>query len=158
MPSVLFVCSANRFRSPLAAAFFSRLLESSKSQLDWSVSSAGTWAEPGLPPDGRAVQDARSWGLDISPHRSRQVNARILSQSNLILVMEAGQKEALQIEFPLQREKIYMLSEVVEDIAYDVPDPFSSEDVTHQEISKELLDLVKRGFNNICNLALAVNK
>jgi protein-tyrosine phosphatase len=107
-----------------------------------------------MPPDARALQDARDWGLDIKAHRSRQVNANILSQSNLVLVMEAGQKEALQIEFPWEREKIYLLSEAVEGASYDIPDPFGTDGPTHQEIANELCVLIERGFENICNLAL----
>jgi protein-tyrosine phosphatase len=120
------------------------------------VGSAGTWAQPGLPPDGRALQDARGRKLDIKAHRSRQVNAVLLSKSNLVLVMEAGQKEALQVEFPKEREKIYLLSEVTEGISYDIPDPFGPDSGTHQEIAKELYELIKRGFENICKLALDI--
>ena len=138
MPSILFVCLANRYRSPLAAAFFCQCLEQASERGSWSVGSAGTWAQPGLPPDGRALQDARDRKLDIKSHRSRQVNAILLSQSNLVLVMEAGQKEALQIEFPKDREKIYLLSEVTDGISYDIPDPFGPDSGTHQEISNEL--------------------
>ena len=158
MSSILFVCLANRYRSPLAAAFFYKCLEQVADRGSWAVSSAGTWAQPGLPPDVRAIKDARDWGLDIKTHRSRQVNAILLSQSNLVLVMEAGQKEALQVEFPKEREKIFLLSEVADGIPYDIPDPFGSEGGTHQEIAKELCELIKRGFENICNMALDTHK
>jgi protein-tyrosine-phosphatase len=154
MPSILFVCLANRYRSPLAAAFFRQCLGQSSDRGSWSVGSAGTWAEPGLPPDVRAVKDARERGLDIKAHRSRQVNAVLLSQSNLVLVMEAGQKEALQVEFPKEREKIYLLSEVADGIPFDFPDPFGPDSAPHQEIANELNELIIRGFENICKLAL----
>ena len=153
MPSILFVCLANRYRSPLAAAFFNQCLEQTTNLPDWCVGSAGTWTKPGLPPDGRALQDARDWGLDIKAHRSRQVNAVLLSQSNLVLVMEAGQKEALQVEFPKEREKIYLLSEVADGIPFDIPDPNDPE-TSHEEIANELCELIKRGFKNICQLAI----
>ena len=157
MPSILFVCLANRYRSPLAAAFFCQCLDQSEDRGNWSVGSAGTWAQPGLPPDARALQDARQKGLNIKSHRSRQINGNILSISNLVLVMERGQKEAIQIEFPKEREKIYLLSEVATGIPYDIPDPIGPDSATHQEIANELYELVKRGFQNICNLALSSN-
>ena len=154
MPSILFVCLANRYRSPLAAAFFSQWLGQAADRGSWSIGSAGTWAQPGLPPDARALQDARDKGINIKSHRSRRVNAALLYQSNLVLVMEAGQKEALQVEFPKEREKIYLLSEVADGIPYDIPDPFGPEGATHQEIADELYKLIKKGFDNICNLAI----
>ena len=42
MPTVLFVCTGNLHRSPLAAAFLRRLLQESK-LAGWQVESAGTW-------------------------------------------------------------------------------------------------------------------
>jgi protein-tyrosine-phosphatase len=154
MPSILFVCLANRYRSPLAAAFFNKCLEQAADRGSWVVGSAGTWAQPGLPPEAMALKAARDRDLDIKSHRSRQVNANILSMSNLVLAMEAGQKEALQVEFPKERNKIYLLSEVAEGIQYDIPDPFGPDDGTHQEIANELYELIRRGFENICNFAL----
>lgn len=153
MPSILFVCLANRYRSPLAAAFFCQRLEQIADHGSWSVGSAGTWAQPGLPPDARALQDARDKGIDIKSHRSRQINAALLSQSNLVLVMEAGQKEALQVEFPKEREKIFLLSEAAEGKLYDIPDPFYPGGATHQEIAKELYEVIRKGFRNICDIA-----
>ena len=67
--------------------------------------------------------------------------------------MEAGQKEALQVEFPKEREKIYLLSEVADGIPFDFPDPFGPDSSTHQEIANELYELINRGFENICKLA-----
>ena len=154
MPSILFVCLANRYRSPLAAAFFIERLEQVADRGSWSVGSAGTWAQPGLPPVARALLDARDKGLDIKSHRSRQVNADLLTHSNLVLVMEAGQKEALQVEFPKERGKIFLLSEAADGIPYDIPDPFGPDAATHQEIANELYELIKRGFEKIYNLAL----
>jgi protein-tyrosine-phosphatase len=142
----------------LAEAIFSGFLHSTKAAGDWIISSAGTWAQPGFPPLNEAMEDAKRMKLDISRHRSQQISARLLSQNNLILVMEAGQKEALQIEFPQYKEKVYMLSEIVEDAPYDIPDPVSSGEVTHQEIANELFELIKRGYNNICNMALTAQK
>jgi protein-tyrosine phosphatase len=155
MPSVLFVCQANRFRSPLAAAYFVHCLEQQVADREsWSVGSAGTWTEEGLPAESSAIKFASGWGLDLKAHRSRQVNANIISQSNLILVMEASQKEALQIEFPKERSKTFLLSEMVDGKLRTIPDPFGPEGVPYQEIILEIFDLIKHGFDRICQLAL----
>ena len=47
----------------------------------------------------------------------------MLKESDVVLVMEEGQKEAIQNEFPFAQNKVHLLSEVVEGVAYDVPDP-----------------------------------
>jgi protein-tyrosine phosphatase len=153
MPSVLFVCLANRFRSPLAAAYLHRCLEKFPGSEDWSIESAGTWTEEGLPADKRALKEARGWGIDLKNHHSRQVDAAMIARNNLILVMDAGQKEALQIEFPKARSRIYLLSEMADDTSRDVADPYGPGRVPHNEIIVDLFDLIKRGLDRIIRLA-----
>src|SRR5512141_235703 len=104
MPSVLFVCTANRFRSPLAAAIFSRALEEENNREiaslihrtgPWKVRSAGTWAIPGQSVIPEAYQAAQKLGLNLADHRAERVSVQLLSAYDLILVMQASQKEAL---------------------------------------------------------------
>ena len=66
--------------------------------------------------------------------------------------MQAGHREALQIEFPETGERIYLLSEVVERRSYDIPDVLDSEEAI-LEVSRELYELVRRGRDSICVLA-----
>ncbi len=90
MPSILFVCTANQFRSPIAAAKFSCLLGKDELTKEWTVDSAGTWAEEGLPVHPKAIQAATKLGLTLSEHASREVNKDILNKADLIVVMEHG--------------------------------------------------------------------
>lgn len=162
MPSILFVCSANRFRSPLAAGIFKQALQEAESEPNtsftvgnagsWKVGSAGTWTTPGQPVLMETYEAAKSLGLDLSNHRSVQVSEGLLSEYDLILVMQNNQKEALQSEFPQLSEQIYLLSHVVERGSYDIPDAHDSQqEVT--EISAELNELIRNGMRYICVLA-----
>ena len=158
MPSVLFVCTANRFRSPLAAACFIKALEEKhpETAASWIVGSAGTWAASGqsvIPPVSVAAQRL---GLDLSHHRSARVSGPLLSAYDLIMVMQASQKEALQNEFPSLREYIHLFSSVVERCSYDIPDSFDS-DQDIETISLELSELIRRGLPNILVLATALH-
>lgn len=152
MPFVLFVCTANRFRSPLAAAFFRGALKNSAGEDAWRVDSAGTWAAPGLPPLAEVSLIARKYGLDLTWHRSKPVTEALLSASDLILVMESGHREALQAEFPSVDGRIFLLSQAAEDRTYDIPDLTDSVDAMF-EIAANLSDLIQMGSENICRLA-----
>src|SRR5512139_3130406 len=156
MPSILFVCMANRFRSPLAAAFFRQRMEERAGYGSWNVSSAGTWAEPGLPVLEQLMEIARQYGLDLSGHRSRRVDRELLAGYDLVLVMQASQQEALLIEFPEFRRSIQLLSKVVESRIYDIPDP-SGRGEDMPEIAAELDDLIRQGFEPICELAVSLH-
>jgi len=154
MPSILFVCTANQFRSPIAAACFKRKYESYGWQSKWRISSAGTWALPGSPALPEAVQCASRLGLSIQAHRAVPIDARLVSEQDLILVMEAGQKEALQNEFAPFRNRIFLLSEVIGDHAADVLDPVAYPDIPPFEIASQIKEMIERGYYRICAQAL----
>ncbi len=153
MPSVLFVCTANRFRSPLAAAFFRKALADFAVTGTWNVDSAGTWTVPGLPILPEVPLIARKYDLDLVRHRSKPVTEALLAAQDLILVMEAGHREALQNEFPSNSERVYLLSQAVEDRTYDIPDLIDSVE-SMMEIGINLYDLLQNGYGNICSLAV----
>ena len=147
MPSLLFLCTANRYRSPIAEASFKAELIKREQAQNWDVSSAGTWTKDGDPAMSDAIQKAAQLGLDIQAHRSRAITEDILQEVDLVLVMEQGQKEALQSEFPLQKEKVFLLSEVSTGIAYSIPDPVMEKDVG--DVPKEICDLLLKNYEKI---------
>ena len=158
MPSVLFVCTANRFRSPLAAACFRKVLEEGQNEdvASWMVGSAGTWAAPGQPVIPAVLIAAQKLGIELAAHRSARVSRQLLAEYDLILVMQASQKEALQSEFPALSDFIYLFSHVVERGSYDIPDALDSDqDVV--TVGLEMDALVRRGVNYICVLATALH-
>ncbi|MCB0073827.1 MAG: hypothetical protein KDE20_20305, partial [Caldilineaceae bacterium] len=120
MPAVLFVCTANRIRSPLAAALFQRRLAAGEDAATWRVASAGTWADDGLPAMAAAQQVAAEAGLDLSEHRSRRVEELDLADFDLILTMTTGQAEALRVEMPGHAARILPLTQAALGLAYDV--------------------------------------
>lgn len=157
MPSVLFVCSANQYRSPLAAAFFRRELETRGQLQDWTVESAGTWALPGYPAAAQAQQAALVAGLNLSGHVARQVNLELLSSFDLVLAMESGQVEAMRVEFPAFTNKIRLLAEVAAGKSYNIPDPFLYDEES-SNVAVELGDLIQQGFERIVTLASALHE
>jgi protein-tyrosine-phosphatase len=158
MPSVLFVCTANRFRSPIAAAWFARRAQKEGDAQSWSVGSAGTWAEPDLPVIPSAKWMADHLGIDLEAHKSRRINLELLAQYGLILVMEHSHQEALLVEFPEIKDRLFLLAKVAAGVAYDVPDPFVLQDETFLDIARELSDLIDNGFDEICLLARQVQR
>ena len=153
MPSVLFVCTANRFRSPIAAAWFLRRLQKEVPAQAWSVGSAGTWAEPGLGVVPSSKWMADELGLDLNAHRAIRIDCELLNGYHLILVMEEHQREALLVEFPQLKDKVFLLARIGDGVEYDVPEPDGLPGDTFLDIAHEVCRLVDKGFQEICLLA-----
>lgn len=152
MNSILFICTANRYRSPIAAACFQAELMKRGQEMSWSVGSAGTWAIDGYPAMPDAVLEARQLGLDIREHRSRLITADMLQESDLVVVMERGHKEALQVEFKAYRHKVVLLSEITEGNSYDIADPVM--DSRNADVGPQICGLIQAGFEKICARAI----
>ena len=151
MYSILFVCTGNQFRSPIAAEAFREQLLHDGRAAQWHVYSAGTWTSTGRKALPEALNLAKAFGLNIEGHATRGLEAGILDQADLILVMEAGHKESIRVEFPFTRNKLYLLAEVIEGMDYDIPDPAASMDEA-REIIRELVEMIRKGAGRIYRL------
>jgi protein-tyrosine phosphatase len=151
MYSILFVCTGNQFRSPIAAEVFREQLVRDGQSTKWQVYSAGTWTTTGRRAPLDAIRLARSFGVNIESHSTRALDKGLLEGADVILVMETGHKESIQVEFPFARNKVYLLSQVVEGVAYDIPDPAGSS-AEALEMIGELVEMVRKGAGKIYQL------
>ena len=151
MRKILFVCTGNLYRSPLAAAFFVRKLQENNNQKGWEVGSAGTWTVTGKSVPQEVLLAAEKFGLDLKDHTTSMLDASLLAAQDLILVMEQGHKEALSVEFPSARNKIYLFSEAVDGQKYDIPDPLKSGQAI-DALAADISELMERGHLKIVDL------
>lgn len=148
MGSVLFVCTANICRSPMAMALFQGRIQADPDLHDWRTGSAGVWAVDGQRASRLAVETMARRGLDLTFHRSRCVNESILAGYDLILVMEASHKESLLVEFPQFSGKIYLLSEMVQN-TFDIDDPYGGSAEEYETAAQEIDALIEQGLPEI---------
>jgi protein-tyrosine phosphatase len=145
MPAILFVCTANQFRSPIAEAYFVSKLSSLGNTDSWTVSSAGTWTPLNLPAHPKAVEAAVKLGLDLGAHRTREVTAD--------LAMERGHKEALESEFPQIHGKVMVLGNTGNDSEVGIPDPARDNFSRSFEIAGMICKSIDKFFSRIIRLA-----
>src|SRR5437763_4745189 len=121
--SVLFVCTGNICRSPIAEGLFRRLIGN---RGDIDVVSAGVHAVRGQPPSLYAVQVCAEEGADIGDLRSQPLTAALVDRATHIFAMTGAHLETIQTVFPQGAEKSFLLREFEEPgttVWRDVPDP-----------------------------------
>jgi protein-tyrosine-phosphatase len=150
MPHLLVMCTANICRSPMADGL-ARAHLAAAGHPDWEVSSAGTWALDGRAGSEFSLRLLAERGIDLSGHRSRAVSREILSKADLVLVMTRDHKEALQVEYPDQAKKVYLLSEMAGP-AFDIGDPIGGPIEEYRHTFAEIDDLLARGLPRIIEL------
>ena len=149
MRNVLFVCTGNICRSPMAQGLFADLI---KGRRDIEVSSAGIGAGAGQPPSPHAVDVMRELAIDIRHIRSKPLMAELVRKADFIFVMTYGHLDSMLLLFPAAAEKTFLLREFETELPVmerEVSDPIGlSRDVyrrTRDEIRAalpRLLDLV----------------
>jgi protein-tyrosine-phosphatase len=151
VPAVLFVCTANRIRSPIAELLFRQQMAGEPDADQWRIESAGTWALEGQPVMPLAEAALAELGLSGRGHRSRCVDGELLRQFDLILTMESGHREALCTEFPDVASRVYLLSEMA-GYRYDVRDPVAGGPADYRATAADLRRLLQRGVGKIREL------
>ena len=148
MPSILFVCSANQCRSPMAEVLFRRLLEEKGEADEWRVESAGVWAYDGARATTNAQKVMAKRGLDLSRHLSQPASSTLLKQFDLTLVMEQEHKMALQDQNPQLADRIYLMREIAGQEG-DFADPVGGSLNRYRAAADELGMLIRVGIDRI---------
>jgi protein-tyrosine-phosphatase len=107
--SIAFVCTGNRFRSPLAEAFVHRLTLG----LPVSTESYGTLRVEDAPPLPEAIEIALWCGMSLSEHRSRHVNNASLQDLDLLLGFEPAHIRQAVVDAKAPRERSFTLGDFV---------------------------------------------
>lgn len=106
--SVLFVCTGNICRSPMAEGLLRAFLEKEPIP-GLEVSSAGLQALPGSPASFNAVRVAREYGISLEDHRARLLTASMVERADLLLVMEPHHRRRLVERYPQASSKVVLL-------------------------------------------------
>ena len=106
--NILFVCTGNTCRSPLAAGFLKKLLERN-SLCEMEIGSAGLTALPGSPASFHSLRVALENSVSLEEHQARLVTPELIDNAGLIVVMEPGHRQQLLDRYPQTSGKILLL-------------------------------------------------
>ena len=133
MYDIIFVCTGNTCRSPMAEALATNMVPALR------FSSMGVAASDGSPASVNACKAMEKEGLDISGHKSKMISKEPLLHSKLVLTMTKS--HLLIIKSFCKGVNAFTLGEYAGS-GMDVSDPFGGDLKTYQECAKEIKALV----------------
>ncbi|NLY45619.1 MAG: low molecular weight protein arginine phosphatase [Tissierella sp.] len=140
---VLFICTGNTCRSPMAEGLLKDL--SKKKGLGLEVQSAGVFAMDGDAAAINAVQALNRVNIDISDHKSQSVSKGLVDGADLILTMSKSHKQTLLLNHPHVKDKVFLLNEYALKENKDIQDPFGRDLCNYERTRDEIL----KALNNI---------
>ena len=139
--NVLFVCTGNTCRSPMAEGMFRKLIAGRN---DYEVGSAGVAAAKGTPCNPETASLLKKREASLGGFSSRQVSDALLSAATHVFAMTRGHVQMLESRFPDHADKFYLVCEFAEipreGVGADVPDPIGLGRRAYEEVA-EMFDI-----------------
>ncbi|WP_268778286.1 arsenate reductase/protein-tyrosine-phosphatase family protein [Rubrobacter aplysinae] len=140
--TILFVCTANICRSPMAETIFDVL--AGERELPYRAESAGVSNFGGAPMSSNAREVLQEAGIPASDHHSREVTEEMVRKSRLVLVMGPRHATELSRRFG-DTEKVRLLQEYASGIrdGRELPDPYGQSILTYRASMRQIFECVE---------------
>jgi len=149
---ILFVCTGNICRSPMAEYYLQKRLKD-KNISGIEVESAGVFALDNSPVSSEIKEIMESLGVSIGEHRSSPLTLEKLQNADLILVMENTHKILIGSRMPQMAQKVKLLGCYLEgnEKKKEITDPYGCERDLYQQSFEQIREAVENLLKEIVN-------
>ncbi|HUI06413.1 MAG TPA: ribose 5-phosphate isomerase B [Verrucomicrobiae bacterium] len=140
MKTILFICTGNVCRSPMASGLLRHML---RGRNDVQVISAGLGALEGLKATDSAIEVMAELGIDLSSHASQSLNSDLVRQADFIFTMTRQQQDTIQTLYPSAAEKTFLVREFEETRTTenkDIADPIGQSTDVYRRTRNQIRD------------------
>lgn len=160
--TILFVCTGNTCRSPMAESIAKSILHADQAEasqrqslmgapnglkpgVPTRIHSAGTSAIPGERATAEAGQALAAMGITLGSHRSRELTRRMIAEADVIYAMTASHRRAILALDPDSETKVLVLDPG----GQDIPDPIGGPLEVYRKTAERLAQLIRERFNSL---------
>jgi protein-tyrosine-phosphatase len=145
---VLFICTANVCRSPMAERIFAQELAKSDHDQKIQTHSAGLSAMDGDKASQNSIDACHELGLDITDHRSAGLTRTTLEEASVIFCMTESHRALINMYFELpQGYPIFLMREFLETGPKELPDPYGQDIEVYRECRDRMLESIPSLIN-----------
>lgn len=131
---VLFICTGNTCRSPMAEGIFNHISEGAVSR--------GLMAYEGQMASENAVKAMLERGIDISSHRARQLTKEDVEGADVVFTMTENHKKAVLNVLPHTKDKVHTIGEYTG--GKDISDPYGADAEVYKSCCRELYESIEK--------------
>ena len=139
---VLFVCTGNICRSPMAQFMAERVAREAGVPL--RAASAGVAAEVGHGMTPGAVRALAKRGITDVSHTARQLDAAMLAEADQVYALTRSHRDIIAARFPAYAAKVTVLREAASLTGADVDDPYGESDAVYEDCAAHIDEALQR--------------
>lgn len=148
LKKVLFICTANVCRSPMAERLFANAMDEPNSSKKILAYSAGLSAMDGDKASQNSIDACEEIEIDIRDHRSSGLTRTSLQEASVVFCMTESHRALINMYFELpEGYPIYLMREFVEGETKELPDPYGQDIEVYRQCRDRMLEAIPSLIN-----------